>query len=433
MINRITLLHFLILSIPFSYSAHKPASLTELSVEAAAQQFTDEVDITQPLDVSTINQLGSVPKTLIARAIKKENRSWLKYIFEVYNLTSKKEYAYATEKVVLSSDNKTIVNVRSDQNNIAIIEDLFSGVVFHKLQGHTAAITSLAMSDNRKFIVTGSQDATACIWDAKTGALLHKLQHHNNPITALDISLNNKLVATGSTDRSVIVWNIETGALIKELEPISAPIETVNFSADSKFIVSCANDSAYLWEVNSGSLTNTLHNNTIILIDAKFVGNDTYIASSGGNITLWNKNNPTQIRRLGPQYNFTIDVMTVNQKASDLIIAGRANGDVELWDIKEESPFQILENNSKALAIATSTDNSFICTWHANKSRNIYTRHALEDLTLEQILFITALNKSYKKVSSCPIGRKSDWYKIYQQLNEPLRKDLALKFNIQII
>ena len=63
------------------------------------------------------------------------------------------------------------------------------------LEGHTGSIDSVAVSPDRKFIVTGSWDNTAKMWDSTTKECVGTLEGHYNDSVA--VSPDGKFIVTG--------------------------------------------------------------------------------------------------------------------------------------------------------------------------------------------------------------------------------------------
>jgi hypothetical protein len=74
------------------------------------------------------------------------------------------------------------------------------------LQGHTAAITSVAISPDGTRALTGSQDNTAKLWDAMTGKEILSLPGHSQELTSVSFSPDGRNVLTSSRDGTAIIW-----------------------------------------------------------------------------------------------------------------------------------------------------------------------------------------------------------------------------------
>ncbi len=79
-----------------------------------------------------------------------------------------------------------------------------------KLDGHTAAVQSLAFSYDNRFLATGGWDGDVCIWEMLTGRMAARLEGHDATVCALAFSRNGKMLASGASgrlDNSILLWN----------------------------------------------------------------------------------------------------------------------------------------------------------------------------------------------------------------------------------
>ena len=81
------------------------------------------------------------------------------------------------------------------------------------LKGHTSSVQSVAFSQDRRRVASGSNDQTVCIWDAETGVLQQTLQIGAS-LSALSFSSDEcKLF----TDLGCITW--EQSSLLRSQSP----------------------------------------------------------------------------------------------------------------------------------------------------------------------------------------------------------------------
>jgi WD40 repeat protein len=93
------------------------------------------------------------------------------------------------------------------------------------LEGHTAAVTSAAISPDGRRAVTGSQDGTAKLWDLSTGTEVLSLKRHAAEITSVHFSPDGRNILTSSLDESALAWpSVNIGPSIK-LSRTMAPIQ----------------------------------------------------------------------------------------------------------------------------------------------------------------------------------------------------------------
>jgi WD40 repeat protein len=81
--------------------------------------------------------------------------------------------------IALSADGRQIL---SGAGKVARLLDAETGREIRKFEGHSAGLHSVAFSADGKFIVTAAVDHLAIIWEVASGKLLHRLKGHTAPV-----------------------------------------------------------------------------------------------------------------------------------------------------------------------------------------------------------------------------------------------------------
>ncbi len=122
----------------------------------------------------------------------------------------------------------------------------------------TAEVRAAAFSKDGRYVVTGSYDGRARLWLVKTGQLVSTFAKHLSPITAIAISDDNKFILTGSGtmsggDDSVRLWSVRSHKELLRLTGHSAGIHYVGFLPHKMVLVSASEDgSVKLWNQKTG-------------------------------------------------------------------------------------------------------------------------------------------------------------------------------------
>ena len=119
------------------------------------------------------------------------------------------------------------------------------------LKDHQDHLTSVAISVDGKFIVSGSYDRTVRIWETESGRCLKTLEGHSTAVLDVAISADGKFIVSGSVDKTLKIWETESGRCLKTLEGHSNSIWGVAISTNGKFIVSGSNDKTLrIWDIS---------------------------------------------------------------------------------------------------------------------------------------------------------------------------------------
>jgi WD40 repeat protein len=77
-------------------------------------------------------------------------------------------------------------------------------------------VWAVALSQDGCTLVTGSADCTARVWDMRTGETVRVLQGHTSAVTGVAISSRDPFRAvTSSYDETARVWDLRTGEATK--------------------------------------------------------------------------------------------------------------------------------------------------------------------------------------------------------------------------
>ena len=74
------------------------------------------------------------------------------------------------------------------------------------------------MTADGKRAVSASQDNTLKVWDLETGRALRTLEGHSAAVTGVAVTADGKRAVSASGDKTLKVWDLETGRALRTLE-----------------------------------------------------------------------------------------------------------------------------------------------------------------------------------------------------------------------
>lgn len=140
--------------------------------------------------------------------------------------------------------------------------------VIKVLEGHKDWVNSLAITQDGKYLISGSADKTIKVWNLATdkGQLVQTLAEHQGSVKAVAVSKSGTYLASGSNDGTVKLWMLQDilapkPAQAQAQQPVRNMtlkghqdwVNSVYISADDQYVVSGSSDrTVILWSIDKG-------------------------------------------------------------------------------------------------------------------------------------------------------------------------------------
>ncbi len=113
--------------------------------------------------------------------------------------------------IAISPDGKYIISGSMD--GYIRVSDIDTGQYLKTLKGYRSIVVSVAISPDGKYIISTGIDLkyyqTIKVWDITEGQLLPTLEGHSRDIYSVAISPDGKYIVSGSEDKSIKIWRAE--------------------------------------------------------------------------------------------------------------------------------------------------------------------------------------------------------------------------------
>lgn len=299
-----------------------------------------------------------------------------------------KGHTYQLSDAIFSPDSKRILTAGSADKTVRLW-DCLTGKELHCFQGHSSNVNRVVFSPNGKLALSASHDKTVRLWDCETGKELHCFQGHNHVVHFIAFSPDGKFALSGSNDNTIRLWDCQTGkelyyfqvkgiysiafskdgksAIIESAQKIGTwqlnriaihkPHNTIHsfqvysknafdFSPDRKWALSKKDNTAFLWNCQSGKLRFCFegHSDRIGCVAISNDGKWALTGSDDCTIRLWDCQTGNELSNFKGHTNHILTVAF--SPDGKLALSGSEDGTVRLWDCQNGKQLHCFKGHS---------------------------------------------------------------------------------------
>jgi len=257
------------------------------------------------------------------------------------------------EVIALSNDNKYMYTGSADYT--IKLWETESALELRTYRGHNATITAICVTSDNYNIISASDDGTIRIWNVETGKEILKIPAHNKGITALKYLEFTKTIVSASQDGTIKMWNFNTGKNTKILQTNLGGIMNFKITPLNQLIAVVDNSTILKWDIISGKLQETLvPQKPLMAINVVFAARKefVYISNAYGSVLEYSTRDASSQRTF--VYGSFVESLDIAQNDNYLLIGGQKN-EFEIWEIPTETKFSTnccFENSIKAVKFA---------------------------------------------------------------------------------
>ena len=263
--------------------------------------------------------------------------------------------ALLKSKSLIDITNKLLAN----RPNKDLIES-FKSFRFSSTLGHKNSVRSVAITQDGKYIVSGSDDETIKLWDIQSGKELQSFEGHKNSVRSVAITPDGKHIVSGSFDGTIKLWDIQSGKELQSFEGYAIDDYPVYITPDGKCIVFGSLDGTIkIWDINSGNYI-------------KFIEREKHKSFSKGLISINLSPGKSFVSQGIPRNSFTLDGISyscknISKKTPDIFtpdgnyIIYKNNNSVIIHDHKNNSPDKVFtEPKSTIFSYTITVDGKYL-------------------------------------------------------------------------
>ena len=209
------------------------------------------------------------------------------------------------------------------------------------IKGHTNIISSLVLSKDNKWIVSGSWDKTIRLWsfpEARQKAVLDNLP---SAVYCVAIASDNQYIIAGFKDGTLQIWKDLLLEVI--LKGHTKAVECIAITSDNSCLVSGSSDSTLrIWSIGQKCQEGIFQGHTASVICLAITSDNKYAISGSEDhtIRIWNLSSKKQEAILEGHTSLVRKVAIIQE--NNYLISTSADSTVRIWDLKENRQDDII-------------------------------------------------------------------------------------------
>lgn len=270
----------------------------QLTLRGTLEAHTDWVTcIAAPQDNNDTILSSSRDKTVIVWQIEGTQESF------GFPRRALRGHSHFVSSVVLSSDTQFALSGSWD--GTLRLWELVSGATTKRFVGHEKDVLSVAFSADNRQIVSGSRDKTIKLWNTLGECKFTVDQGHTEWVSCVRFSPSQTtpVIVSCGWDKKVKVWNLTDFKLQRDLVGHQGYLNTVTVSPDGSLCASGGKDAvAMLWDLNEGKRLYTLPADDIIHALVFSPNRYWLCAATSQSIKIWDLETKVVVDELVPEF-----------------------------------------------------------------------------------------------------------------------------------
>ena len=275
----------------------------------------------------------------------------------------RKDYAGHNSLVgslAVSRDRRFIIT-GSDNNTLELRRGV-NGKYLRGFKGHSSSVNSVVLTEDSLFALSASDDGTLILWDVTGGEAIRTFEGHEGYVRSVVFSPDEKWCLSGGYDSMVKLWDVSTGECIRSFEGHRGGVNSVAFSFDGLSAISGSQDNTVrLWKIETGGCLQVFKGHARPVTEVAFRADGRRIISSSmdNTVTIWNPGNGKSVRTFrGHDNGVTSFKITPDGK---WIFSGSKDGTIRLWETISGKCLKVFSHHRDSiLSLAITPDVRFL-------------------------------------------------------------------------
>jgi len=179
--------------------------------------------------------------------------------------TARKEAERLTEKIKAKKEQLADTTLRAAAAELEPLPRI-DLKVRRFLKGHLSKIYAMHWAQDKRHLVSASQDGKLIVWDAYTSNKVHMIPLRSSWVMTCAYAPSGNFVACGGLDNICSIYNLKTKEgnvkVARELSAHTGYLSCCRFISDRQILTSSGDMSCMLWDIDAGMKTMEFEDHT---------------------------------------------------------------------------------------------------------------------------------------------------------------------------
>jgi DNA-binding beta-propeller fold protein YncE len=271
--------------------------------------------------------------------------------------------------VAVTPDGKYVVSGSGDKT--VRLWELATGKEVRRFPGHDKPVYSVAVTPDGKYVVSGSLDNTVRLWELETGKEVRRFTGHGDWVMNVAVTPDGKYVVSGSGDKTLRLWELATGKEVRRFPGHADWVMSVAVTPDGKYVVSGSGDGTLrLWDLAKGRLWNlvtggrevrrfTGHDDSVRTVAVTPDGKYVVSGSLDRTVRLWELETGKEVRRFTGHEHWVNSVAVTPD--GRYIVSGSWDNTARLWELATGKEVRRFTGHGRpVLSVAVTPDGQYV-------------------------------------------------------------------------
>ncbi len=234
----------------FDFDKLKKNKLDQWAHQKVASEGVIAADFSLKKAIDTEQFIVTISQKTIAR-YSIEKKKIINY-WSLDNISDVKLSAKGDFALIASAENKNDQHGKYLHYRIVYFHLPYGGIKYAFY--HDDKISTIDLSADGRYAISGSDDSFARLWDLKTGELKFSWVH-DSKLVKVKLSGDGKYAMTNNASGEIKIWKTSTGKLFQQLKLPKATVSAALFSENGKYLATgLSREQLILWHVQSGKI-----------------------------------------------------------------------------------------------------------------------------------------------------------------------------------